>query len=267
MYTDASKSEHGVGLSVVNEDTIIQHKLPEITIPSHIGIVGNEKADKYADQSMKYFQNLTINNVPTNDIQNSIKQKILLAWQNHWNSMPSTNKLKSITVFKNWSNSRERLPIDCGKLLIRESHIAHHHQYHHRFRRRFTGCKKEKDIPDLYISNLRFPPAALPMNTSERSSDSVSFPPYVLFLRCFIDLISISDMVEEKGGLCFNGLNTLTFKLFYNYCKRTYGKSCIKFSNLSYSYKNFYELYLQRNLLTYEKLCIKFSNNTNINIW
>jgi len=31
IYTDASKSVHGVGLAIVNEDTIIQHKLPEIT--------------------------------------------------------------------------------------------------------------------------------------------------------------------------------------------------------------------------------------------
>ena len=31
IYTDASKSEHGVGFSIVHNQTIIQHKLPEIT--------------------------------------------------------------------------------------------------------------------------------------------------------------------------------------------------------------------------------------------
>jgi len=149
IYTDAFKSGHGVGLAVVNEDTIIQHKLPEITsifsvenyaiyegvklantlepndiltisdslsnllslkqffpknkitsniqacliqtskniefmwVPSHIGIGGNEEIDIYTDQATKFFQYPTINNVPTNDIQNSIEQKILLDWQNH----------------------------------------------------------------------------------------------------------------------------------------------------------------------------------------
>ena len=31
IYTDASKSEYGVGFSVVKDDLIIQHKLPKIT--------------------------------------------------------------------------------------------------------------------------------------------------------------------------------------------------------------------------------------------
>ena len=44
-----------------------------IWVPSYIGIVGNEKADKCAYQATNLFQNPTINNVPTNDIQNSIK--------------------------------------------------------------------------------------------------------------------------------------------------------------------------------------------------
>ncbi|KAE9536852.1 hypothetical protein AGLY_006914 [Aphis glycines] len=48
-------------------------------------------------------------------------------------------------------------------------------------------------------------------------------------------------MVGEKGGLCFNGLNTPQFKFFYNYYKLNLWK-------ISYLYKNFYELYLQNNL-------------------
>jgi len=31
IYTDASKSEYGVGFSIVHKQTIIQHKLPDIT--------------------------------------------------------------------------------------------------------------------------------------------------------------------------------------------------------------------------------------------
>ena len=138
IYTDASKSEHGVGFSVIKDDLIIQHKLPKITnifsaenyaifegvqlantletndiliisdsfstllvlkntspkneitsniqtrlaqtkkniefmwAPSHTGIIGKEKADKYADQATKTFPNPTIKNVSTIDIRNSI---------------------------------------------------------------------------------------------------------------------------------------------------------------------------------------------------
>ncbi|KAF0761101.1 hypothetical protein FWK35_00021394 [Aphis craccivora] len=56
-------------------------------------------------------------------------------------------------------------------------------------------------------------------------------------------------MVGEKGGLCFNGLNTSKFKLFYNIIiSQTYGKSRIEFSTLRYLKKFFYELYLQNDL-------------------
>ncbi|KAE9530788.1 hypothetical protein AGLY_011250 [Aphis glycines] len=82
----------------------------------------------------------------------------------------------------NFRNSKERLPIDYGKLLIRGSHIRTASSMSslmsssfHKSKAGCPLCKKEKDIPDLYISNLRFPPAALSINTSERyrSSDSV----------------------------------------------------------------------------------------------
>lgn len=37
-------------------------------VPSHTGIIGNEKADKYADQATKTIPNPTINNIFTIDI-------------------------------------------------------------------------------------------------------------------------------------------------------------------------------------------------------
>jgi len=162
IYTDASKSEHGVGFAVVKDDTIIQHKLPKITsifsaenyaifegvklantletndiliisdslstllalkntssrneitsniqacliqtnkniafmwVPSHTGIIGNEKADKHAELATKTILNPTINNISSIDIKNSINQKILSSWQNYWNSITLSNKLKNI---------------------------------------------------------------------------------------------------------------------------------------------------------------------------
>ena len=49
-------------------------------VPSYIGIVGNKKADKYANQATKTISNPIINNGPTNDIKKSINQKILSSW-------------------------------------------------------------------------------------------------------------------------------------------------------------------------------------------
>ncbi|KAF0755208.1 RNase H domain-containing protein, partial [Aphis craccivora] len=98
-------------------------------VPSHTGIVGNEKADKYAYLATNSFQNPKINNVPTNDIQNSIKQKILLAWQNYWNSIPSSNKLKSVKkTTKKWntpSNFNRRQDIAITRTRIGHSFLTH----------------------------------------------------------------------------------------------------------------------------------------------
>ncbi|KAE9544378.1 hypothetical protein AGLY_001557 [Aphis glycines] len=71
-------------------------------------------------------------------------------------------------------------------------------------------------------------------------------------------------MVDEKGGLCFNGLNTPKFKFFYNYCKlnlwkileNRYGyaiskiceKLSIEFFNLKYKHKNVVIFQLQNYL-------------------
>lgn len=62
-------------------------------VPYH---TDNEKADKYADLATKNIPNPTINNIPFNDIKNSINQKILSSWQNYWNSIPSSKKHKHI---------------------------------------------------------------------------------------------------------------------------------------------------------------------------
>jgi len=65
-------------------------------VPSHTGVIGNEKADKHAEQATKTTLNPTINNISSIDIKNSINQKILSSWQNYWNSITLSNKLKNI---------------------------------------------------------------------------------------------------------------------------------------------------------------------------
>jgi len=76
-------------------------------VPSHTGIIGNEKADKHADQATKTILNPTKNNISSIDIKNSINQKILSSWQNHWNSITLSNKLKNIfkKTIKKWNTN------------------------------------------------------------------------------------------------------------------------------------------------------------------
>lgn len=60
-------------------------------VPSHVDIIGNEMADKSADLVTKTILHPIIIDIPA-----SINQKISMAWQNYWNSIPVSYKLKRI---------------------------------------------------------------------------------------------------------------------------------------------------------------------------
>ena len=87
--------------SIITEIKILFHKLIErkVTIvlcwiPSHVGLKGNEEADKSAKESIR--ATCIEKKVPFNDILASIKSKIYQKWQKEWEDFPVTNKLHSI---------------------------------------------------------------------------------------------------------------------------------------------------------------------------
>jgi len=51
-------------------------------------------ADKSADKATKTILHPTITDIPANDINISIRNKINMAWQSYWDSIPPSNKLK-----------------------------------------------------------------------------------------------------------------------------------------------------------------------------
>jgi len=97
--------------------------------PSHTGIIGNEKADKHAEQATKTILNPTINNISSIDIKNSINQKILSSWQNYWNSITLSNKLKNIKkTIKKWNtppNLNRRQDTAITRTRIGHSFLTH----------------------------------------------------------------------------------------------------------------------------------------------
>ncbi|KAE9534168.1 hypothetical protein AGLY_008675 [Aphis glycines] len=86
-------------------------------VPSHVGIKGNEMADEAASLASNIPHNSTIDKISSYDIFTSVKNKILLSWQHHWDSIPPNNKLKHIKCsVKQWStppdlNRRQNIAI------------------------------------------------------------------------------------------------------------------------------------------------------------
>jgi len=61
-------------------------------------------ADKAADLETRIISHSTISDLPTNYIQSSIKYKIFSKWQNYWDTITHTHKLKTIKKdIKKWT--------------------------------------------------------------------------------------------------------------------------------------------------------------------
>ena len=64
-------------------------------VPSHVGIVGNEKAD-VAAKAVTRLNHSSSMGVPVSDFKDVIKYYCRGQWQDHWSSLTSNIKLKSI---------------------------------------------------------------------------------------------------------------------------------------------------------------------------
>lgn len=61
-------------------------------------------ANKSTNTATNIILHPTITDIPVNDIETFIKQKINVAWQSYWDSVPSFNKLKKIKkCTKKWN--------------------------------------------------------------------------------------------------------------------------------------------------------------------
>lgn len=65
-------------------------------VPSHSGIAGKVMVDTVTVQSSTKIPILTINNISTCGIVNSLSKVIILTWQNYLNIKSLSNNLKNI---------------------------------------------------------------------------------------------------------------------------------------------------------------------------
>ena len=97
-------------------------------IPAHVGVPGNEKADKAAKEAIK--SNQARDRIPIKDYHPSLKKMIWRRWQNLWNVEPMTNKLKNIkkevNPWKQEAKDRET-EVMIARLRIGHTRLTHCH--------------------------------------------------------------------------------------------------------------------------------------------
>ena len=99
-------------------------------VPAHVGIQGNETADKEAKSACS-LSNYQIKKVPHSDMRRTIKSYILQKWQERWSSPLLTNNKKykeirdSIEIWHSAFNSSRKTEIVLTRLRIGHTRLTH----------------------------------------------------------------------------------------------------------------------------------------------
>ena len=99
-------------------------------IPAHVGVAGNEEADKLAKAGTG--KNLiSYNAIPCSDIYPIIKSKIKRMWQEEWTRIPTVNKLRRLkNSIMDWNTTlpnRRRLEVVICRLRLGHTRLTHGH--------------------------------------------------------------------------------------------------------------------------------------------
>jgi ribonuclease HI len=140
---------------------ILEHELNKVVvfiwIPSHVGIKGNERADKAAKAALE--QEISDIKIPASDFKSLIHKYIMAKWQHQWDSSEN-NKLYTIQPkIGEWHQSfrpSRREEIVLARLRIGHSHITHSYLLRNDDMPECVSCQCPLTINHILIDCVEF---------------------------------------------------------------------------------------------------------------
>ena len=100
-------------------------------VPAHVGVAGNEEADRLAGEAATSNANADRSMVPHKDYYPEIRTKLYNGWQREWSNTPETNKLRSFKEsIKQWQSSNQKIrkyEVMLARLRIGHTRLSHGH--------------------------------------------------------------------------------------------------------------------------------------------
>lgn len=172
------------------------HQIFFCWIPSHIGIVGNERADNEAKNTVTDTNTIDLY-IPPSDITNYINQQLKDEWEHRWQQ--STNKLRAIkpaiTRWKTSYNDHRKIETALTRLRIGHSKVTHQHIFEKLPPPNCELCDTPLTIAHIIIACPRYQPVRQAHDIKNSLKDVLGDHP--TNIKNLINFIKITGIINN----------------------------------------------------------------------
>ncbi|VVC26949.1 Ribonuclease H-like domain,Ribonuclease H domain [Cinara cedri] len=137
-------------------------------VPSHVGLPGNEKADKLAYVAIMSPLSTNINLLTLSETFNIIQHKPMEEWQKFWSNLHLSKKLRNIKLFvqklKYPPNIKRREEVNITRIKIGHSLLTHAHLITKEPAPICNTCNETKTIEHIVINCHKYTEARKILN-------------------------------------------------------------------------------------------------------
>ena len=140
-------------------------------VPSHMGIEGNESADKIAKESLS-LPNPTMKNIAQPDFNKLLKKHTYKMWQQNWEHSNSSHRVIKPNLTNSIPKSLSRKEQVCySRLRLNTTVLTHKHYFEKQAPPHCNTCNMPITIPHLLLHCTKYDPQRLKLKLACTQAD------------------------------------------------------------------------------------------------